>query len=126
MLLGVWGCGAAVRADGRVGAGFYARGVDEVGRDGRAEAGAVGLGLRLRALRVQAGKTLARASEGAGVSLSYISDVERGRRSPSLDVLDRVCESYGVLVSEALAGVYPYGSSERPEGLAPPPDGRAS
>lgn len=93
-------------------------------RDRRDEAGVIGLGLRLRELRAGAGRTLARAAEDAGVSLSYLSDIERGRRLPALDVLDRICRAYGVLVSDALAGVYPYGTAEPPRALSRPPDGR--
>jgi transcriptional regulator with XRE-family HTH domain len=94
-------------------------------RDERDESGTVGLGLRLRRLRAEAGWTLAQAAGAADVSVSYLSDIERGRRLPALDRLDRICAAYGVLVSDALAGVYPYGSAGRPRALSRPPDGRS-
>jgi len=93
---------------------------------GRAKAGRVGLGIRLRFLRSGAGLTLAGLSELSGVSLTYLSDMERGNRLPALDVLDRVCSALGVQVADLLAGVYPWGSDLEPPGLRPPPDGRAS
>lgn len=90
----------------------------------RAGAGVVALGLRLRALRAETGQTLSQVSERTGVSISYLSDIERGRRLPALDVLDRLCHGYGLLVADALDGVYPYGASRGPRRLTPPPDGR--
>ena len=93
----------------------------------RALSGAVGLGLRLRGMRLERGLTLAAAAGGAGVSLSYLSDIERGRRLPALDVLDRICRSYDALAADALAGVYPWGEKRAPRRRPePPPDGRAA
>jgi len=100
--------------------------MEEAGVSSRAEAGRVGLGLRLRALRSDAGLTLAALSEVSGVSVSHLSDIERARRLPALDVLDRVCRALGVQVVEVLAGVYPYGADRRPGRLRPPPDGRGA
>lgn len=68
--------------------------------------------------------TLAQASGAAGLSLSYLSDVERGRRLPSLEALDRLCAALGTLVVHALAGVFPFGSTVVPEDPGPPRDGR--
>jgi transcriptional regulator with XRE-family HTH domain len=105
----------------------YALCVDEsVDRERRAALGRLALGLRLRDLRSGAGLTLAALSERSGVSLSYLSDIERGRRSPALDVLDRICGALGLTAVAALAGVYPFGSQTLPGALAPPPDGRST
>jgi transcriptional regulator with XRE-family HTH domain len=106
--------------------GDYAGGVDAGGgAERRAELGRLALGLRMRELRSGAGMTLAALAAASGVSLSYLSDIERGRRTPALDVLDQVCSALGLTAVAALVGVYPYGSQAAPAGLEPPPDGRS-
>lgn len=93
--------------------------------DGRREtAGRVGLGLRMRELRAEAGLTLGELAARSRVSLSYLSDIERGRRLPALDVLDKTCRALGLTAVDALAGVYPFGGGRPPRRIAPPPDGR--
>lgn len=93
---------------------------------GRAAAGRLGLGLRVRALRSASGLTLVGLADLCGVSRAYLSDIERGNRLPALDVLDKVAAALGLSVVELLAGVYPWGAAEEPAGLGPPPDGRVS
>lgn len=39
-------------------------------------------GDELRRLRIEAGKTMAELAESLGISVPYLSDVERGRRNP--------------------------------------------
>lgn len=46
-----------------------------------------GLGGRLRARRLALGMTLAEVAELAGLSLPYVSNLERGRGNPTLDAL---------------------------------------
>ena len=46
-----------------------------------------GLGARLRAHRTALGLTLAQVAEQAGLSLPYVSNLERGRGNPTLDAL---------------------------------------
>ena len=46
------------------------------------------IGSRLRARRVELGLTLAQVAEQAGLSLPYISNLERGRGNPTLDALN--------------------------------------
>lgn len=56
-------------------------------------------GAHLRRLRQHAGLTLKQVAEGAGVSVSYLSDVERGRRGPLTGLKrERVC---GTLLARA-------------------------
>ena len=97
---------------------------DELAAD-RVGLGRLGLGVRLRELRQGAGLTLADAASAAGLSVGYLSDVERGRRLPTLDALDRLCLASGTLAVHALAGVFPFGSAVPSVGLEPPPDGRS-
>jgi len=46
---------------------------------------------------------------GAGITVQYLSDIERGRRLPSLDVLARVAFNLGTNAAELLTKVPPYG-----------------
>ena len=45
------------------------------------------LGGRLRALRAERKETLAQTAERAGVSPQYLSEVERGRKAPSSEMI---------------------------------------
>lgn len=93
--------------------------------DERIRMGRVALGGRIRSIRVDADVSLAGAAEGARISYSYLSDVERGRRLPTLEVLDALAQVLGTTVSALLVGLYPWDEAPVPEDLEPPPDGRA-
>jgi transcriptional regulator with XRE-family HTH domain len=45
------------------------------------------LGSRLRALRAARGETLAETAERAGISPQYLSEIERGRKEPSSEMI---------------------------------------
>jgi transcriptional regulator with XRE-family HTH domain len=45
------------------------------------------LGSRLRALRTEREETLAQAAERAGISPQYLSEIERGRKEPSSEMI---------------------------------------
>jgi transcriptional regulator with XRE-family HTH domain len=45
------------------------------------------LGSRLRALRTQRDETLAETAERAGISPQYLSEIERGRKEPSSEMI---------------------------------------
>ena len=45
------------------------------------------LGARLRALRAERAETLAETAERAGISPQYLSEVERGRKEPSSEMI---------------------------------------
>jgi transcriptional regulator with XRE-family HTH domain len=45
------------------------------------------LGSRLRALRAAREETLARTAERAGISPQYLSEIERGRKEPSSEMI---------------------------------------
>lgn len=63
---------------------------------------------RLRSLRHQAHFTLAQVSIGAGVSVSFLSDIERGRTLPSLPTLERIADVYRLTLGEVLVDVTTY------------------
>lgn len=70
--------------------------------------GNAALGARLRELRQLRGMKLAALANQSGVSLAYVSEVERGRKLPSLEVLDRLAGALEMSVVEVLDGVSPY------------------
>jgi DNA-binding Xre family transcriptional regulator len=69
---------------------------------------AVGPGLRdvlgdvLREERHRQERTLADVADAAAVSLPYLSEIERGRKDVSSDVLDAVCDALDVALADVL------------------------
>jgi len=61
------------------------------------------IGVRLRNLRTAKTLTLAELSKQSGVSVSYLSAVEKGVNLPSLQTLARLTESLGVSIPSVLA-----------------------
>jgi transcriptional regulator with XRE-family HTH domain len=59
---------------------------------------AVGGALRRR--RLAQGRTLREVAEAAGVSLTYLSEVERGRKEASSEVLEAVCAALRLGLAE--------------------------
>lgn len=57
------------------------------------------LGVTIRKLRLASKLTLAELSAKCGVSLGYISQIERGNHSPSLPVLYKVTVGLGAPLS---------------------------
>ena len=54
------------------------------------------VGHELREERQDAGRTLADVAEEAGVSTQYLSEIERGRKEPSSEVLQAVAGALGL------------------------------
>ncbi|SHH00975.1 transcriptional regulator, XRE family with cupin sensor [Jatrophihabitans endophyticus] len=72
--------------------------------DTRADASlALRIGARLRALRTGQRLTLATLAGRAGISVSYLSAVEKGVNLPSLQVLAAVTEALGASIPAVLA-----------------------
>jgi transcriptional regulator with XRE-family HTH domain len=63
------------------------------------------LGEVLRDRRVRQGRTLRQVSAEARVSLGYISEVERGQKEASSELLASLCGALDVPLSEVLAEV---------------------
>ncbi|KAA8962903.1 helix-turn-helix transcriptional regulator [Mycobacterium sp.] len=57
----------------------------------------------LRRARVSQGRTLREVSDAARVSLGYLSEVERGRKEVSSELLGAICAALEVRLSEVLA-----------------------
>jgi transcriptional regulator with XRE-family HTH domain len=60
--------------------------------------GGARVGPRLKRLREQAGSTLSEAAEKAGISVSYLSCIEREHSNPSVAVLQKLAALYGTNV----------------------------
>ena len=63
------------------------------------------LGDVLRARRMQRGMTLREVSAEARVSLGYISEIERGQKEASSELLSSLCAALDVPLSEVLHDV---------------------
>lgn len=59
----------------------------------------------LRRRRQEQGRTLAEVARAACVSVQYLSEVERGRKEPSSEILAAVCDSLRIDLAELLAEV---------------------
>jgi transcriptional regulator with XRE-family HTH domain len=54
------------------------------------------LGSRLRELRRQRGEKLAETARRAGISPQYLSEVERGRKEPSSEMIAAIAGAFGL------------------------------
>lgn len=61
------------------------------------------LGSVLRGTRLEQGRTLADVAAAAKVSMQYLSEVERGRKEASSEVLAAVCDALEVELPDVLA-----------------------
>ncbi len=60
------------------------------------------LGEVLREERIRQGRTLRDVSKHAMVSLGYLSEVERGQKEASSELLGSICDALGVELAEIL------------------------
>jgi len=63
------------------------------------------LGEALRRARLEQGRTLADVATAARVSLPYLSEVERGRKEVSSEVLAALCDALGIDLAHLLVTV---------------------
>ena len=63
------------------------------------------IGERLRRTRREQGRTLSDVSRASRVSVPYLSEVERGRKEASSEVLAAICDALWIDLSDLLAGV---------------------
>jgi transcriptional regulator with XRE-family HTH domain len=63
------------------------------------------LGDALRRLRLRQGRTLREVSAAARVSLGYLSEVERGQKEASSELLASICSALGAPMSQLLREV---------------------
>jgi transcriptional regulator with XRE-family HTH domain len=60
------------------------------------------IGATLRRRRQSQARTLREVAKAAGVSLTYLSEVERGCKEASSEVLEAICDALGLVLSDLL------------------------
>jgi transcriptional regulator with XRE-family HTH domain len=75
--------------------------------DAHAVSEGVVIGAKLRDWRQASGSTLAEVADGVGLSVGYISQVERGLANPSLETLKRLADVLGHTVGELFSNEPP-------------------
>lgn len=63
------------------------------------------LGMRIKYLRQNRKWSQEDLALGANVNKNYISDLENGRRNPSLEILERIAAAFGISLAELFKGV---------------------
>ena len=63
------------------------------------------IGSALRASRVAQGRTLRDVAKSARVSLGYLSEVERGQKEASSELLNSICAALDISLGEVLLRV---------------------
>ena len=63
------------------------------------------IGHSLRGVRVSQGRTLREVAKVARVSLGYLSEVERGQKEASSELLNSICAALNISLSTVLAEV---------------------
>ncbi len=77
------------------------------------------LGSRLRALRAERGETLAQTAERAGISPQYLSEIERGRKEPSSEMIAALAGSLDTTLADLTTAVTQDLRRARPQPVTP-------
>ncbi|OIN82421.1 helix-turn-helix domain-containing protein [Mycobacterium malmoense] len=80
----------------------------------------------LRRARMSQGRTLRQVSDSARVSLGYLSEVERGRKEPSSELLNAICDALDVPLSAVLTDAGERMASEERAAYAAPTGGASA
>ena len=75
---------------------------------------------RLRLIRKEHQLTLKALSERAGLSVPYLSDIERGKVNPSIESLQKIAKAFNMTVRDLFSGLEKLGesmSTTYPEGF---------
>jgi len=63
------------------------------------------LGMRIRYLRKERHLSIEDLSLRSGVNRNYISDLERGKRNPSLNILNNICIGLNISLETLFKGI---------------------
>ena len=63
------------------------------------------VGQSLRAARTSQSRTLREVAREARVSLGYLSEVERGQKEASSELLNAICKALGLALSDVMVDV---------------------
>ncbi|MFM8154919.1 MAG: helix-turn-helix domain-containing protein [Actinomycetes bacterium] len=77
------------------------------------------IGDELRRRRQDQGRTLRDVSAAAAVSLGYLSEVERGQKEASSELLAAICDALEVPLSDVLSSVSTHIAEAETEPVAP-------
>jgi transcriptional regulator with XRE-family HTH domain len=80
------------------------------------------IGSVLRRIRTERGTTLRQLSERSRVSVPYLSEIERGRKEASSEILAALCRVLGVTEGELLTRVAAEFGAAQVLSLVPEPD----
>jgi len=58
------------------------------------------IGGRIKRFRESMGWTKTRLAQMSGVSQSFISDIESGKKTPTVEVLGRICDALGITLAD--------------------------
>lgn len=61
------------------------------------------IGKRIREIRKANNQKLLNISQKTGLSQPYISEIERGIKSPSIETLEKICHALGITLSDFFA-----------------------
>lgn len=79
------------------------------------------IGQALRRERTDQGRTLSDVADSAGVSMQYLSEVERGRKEASSEILEAVCGALALRLVDLVAHTHRVLTVvSRPRPAAPP------
>lgn len=60
------------------------------------------IGAALRRIRLDDGRTLREVAASANISMPYLSEIERGRKEPSSEILAGICAALGLTLVDLL------------------------
>jgi transcriptional regulator with XRE-family HTH domain len=63
------------------------------------------IGAALRRIRLDDGRTLREVALAASISMPYLSEIERGRKEPSSEILAGICRALGLSLVDLLQEV---------------------
>lgn len=63
------------------------------------------VGDELRRVREQQNKSLKKVARSSAISLSYLSEVERGLKEPSSEIISSITQALGIKMSDLYLGV---------------------
>lgn len=63
------------------------------------------LGMRIRYLRKMKKMSIEDLALECGINKNYLSDLERGKRNPTLQMLEKIANGFGISISELTLGL---------------------
>ncbi|MEQ4207452.1 helix-turn-helix transcriptional regulator [Actinopolymorpha sp. B17G11] len=64
------------------------------------------IGRALRDVRTEQERTLTEVADAAGMSMQYLSEIERGRKEASSEILEAVCAALNIRLADLVARTF--------------------